>query len=439
MASGLHILVGKKALGFETNGRDIEKNRWDINTNSREIETYDRDVEMYGRMTMVLEEEEKIERYIWGLPDSIQGNVTLVGPTRLQDAINLENSLMDQKVRVFTARQAENKRRSLTATTNQRSSHQWHYKSDYPKLKNQNHGNAASNGEAQGRVYALGGGEANQDPNVLTDTKYDIELADEKIIGVDTILRGCTLNFLNHPFNIDLMSIELGSFDVIIVQGDRSDSRSESRLNVISCTKTQKYLMKGFHIFLAHITKKKTNEKSEEKRLEDVPTMWDFLKVFPEDLPELLPSRLVEFHIDLVPGAAPVAQAPYRLAHSEMKDLSDQLQELSYKGFIRPTSSTSGDGYRCEFWIPRVQFLGHVIDSKGIHVDPSKIEFIKDWAAPKTPTEICQFLAQILNAQAEAIKEENVKEENLNGMNKEFDAVIVRLQHKVLQLPRQST
>ncbi|GKC46311.1 reverse transcriptase domain-containing protein [Tanacetum coccineum] len=60
---------------------------------------------------MVLEEEEKIERYIWGLPDSIQGNVTLVGPTRLQDAINLENSLMDQKVRVFTARQAENKRR----------------------------------------------------------------------------------------------------------------------------------------------------------------------------------------------------------------------------------------------------------------------------------------------------------------------------------------
>ncbi|GJS04435.1 putative reverse transcriptase domain-containing protein [Tanacetum coccineum] len=124
-----------------------------------------------------------------------------------------------------------------------------------------------------------------------------------------------------------------------------------------------------------------------------------------------------------------------------MKELSDQLQELSDKGFIRPSSSPWGapvlfvkkkDGsfrmcinYRelnklmskqeheehlklilellkkeelyakfskCEFWIPKVQFLGHVIDSHGIHVDPAKIESIKDWASPKTPTEIRQFL-----------------------------------------------
>ncbi|GKB84607.1 putative reverse transcriptase domain-containing protein [Tanacetum coccineum] len=261
----------------------------------------------------------------------------------------------------------------------------------------------ARNGEVRGRVYALGGRKGNQDLNVVmgtfllnnryasilfdtgadrsfvstaisslidialyvVDTKYDVELADGKIIGVNTIIRGCTLNFLNHPFYIDLMLVELGSFDVIIdmnwlskyhrvivydekivripygdeiliVRGDRSDGRSESRLNIISFTKTQKYLQKVCHVFLAHVTKKKTEDKLKDKRLEDVPTMRDFSKVFPEDLPGLPPTQQVEFQIDLVPGAAPKARAPYRLAHSEMKELSDQLQELFDKGFIRP-------------------------------------------------------------------------------------------------------
>ncbi|GJV01584.1 hypothetical protein Tco_1335153 [Tanacetum coccineum] len=79
--------------------------------------------------------------------------------------------------------------------------------------------------------------------------------------------------------------------------------------------------------------------KSEEKRLGDVPIVQDFPEVFPEDLSGLPPTRQVEFQIDLIPGAAPVARAPYRLAPSEMKELSEQLQELSDKGFIRPSSS----------------------------------------------------------------------------------------------------
>ncbi|GJT40602.1 putative reverse transcriptase domain-containing protein [Tanacetum coccineum] len=334
------------------------------------------------------------------------------------------------------------------------------------------------------------------------------------------------------------MPVELGSFDVIIgmdwlskyhavidcadkivripwgketllIHGDGTNQGNETRLNIISCTKTQKYLLKGYHVFLAH--------------------------VFPEDLPGLPPTRQVEFHIDLVPGAAPVARAPYRLAPSEMRELSEQLQELSDKGFIRPSSSpweapvlfvkkkdgsfrmciiyrelnkltvknryplpriddlfyqlqgssvyskiNLRSGYhqlivreedipkmafrtryghyefqvmpfrltnapvvfmdlmnrvckpyldkfvivfiddiliyskdkkehekhlkvilellkkeelyakfsKCEFWIPKVQFLGHVIDCQGIHVDPAKIESIKDWASPKTPTKI---------------------------------------------------
>ncbi|GJT91842.1 putative reverse transcriptase domain-containing protein [Tanacetum coccineum] len=128
----------------------------------------------------------------------------------------------------------------------------------------------------------------------------------------------------------------------LIVRGDRSDNRHESRLNIISCTKTQKYLLKGCHVFLAHVTTKEAEDKSKEKRLEDVQIVRDFPEVIPEDLLGLPPTRRVEFQIDSMPGAAPVARAPYRLAHSEMKELSEQLQELSDKGFIRPSSSPWG-------------------------------------------------------------------------------------------------
>ncbi|GJT19679.1 reverse transcriptase domain-containing protein [Tanacetum coccineum] len=324
---------------------------------------------------------------------------------------------------------------------------------------------------------------------------------------------------------------------ILIVRGDGSSNKHGTRLSIISCTKAQEYLAKGCHVFLANITATKDEDKSKGKRLEDVPVVREFPEVFPEDLPGIPPTRQVEFRIDLVPGAAPVARAPYRLAPSEMKELAEQLQELTDKGFIRPSSSPWGapvlfvkkkdgsfrmcidyrelnkltvknryplpriddlfdqlqgssiyskidlrSGYhqlrvrdilktafrtryghyefqvmpfgltnapavfmdlmnrvckpyldkfvivfiddiliyskskkeheghlrqilkllkkeelyakfsKCEFWIPRVQFLGHVIDCQGIHVDPAKIESIKDWASPKTPTEIRQFL-----------------------------------------------
>nr|GFC43040.1 putative reverse transcriptase domain-containing protein [Tanacetum cinerariifolium] len=109
------------------------------------------------------------------------------------------------------------------------------------------------------------------------------------------------------------------------------------------CTKTRKYLLKGYPVFLANITTKTIKDKSEEKRLENVPIVRDFSEVFPEDLPGLPPTRQVEFQIDLMLGAAPVVRAPYRLAPSKIKELSDQLQELSDKGFIRPSSSPWGD------------------------------------------------------------------------------------------------
>ncbi|GKD60032.1 putative reverse transcriptase domain-containing protein [Tanacetum coccineum] len=284
-----------------------------------------------------------------------------------------------------------------------------YFKRDCPKLKNWKSGNQGGNDNAPTKVYVVGNARTNPDSNVVTGTfllnnryasilfdtgadrsfvsttfssliditpttldhYYDVELADEKIIGINTIIRGYTLNFLDHPFNINLMLVELGSFDVIvgmdwlskyhdvidcvekivripwgnetlIVHGDGSSQGSETCLNIISCTKIQKCILKGHHVFLAHVTTKGTEDKSEEKRLENVPIVRDFPKVFPKDLSGIPLTRQVEFQIDLIPGAAPVARAPYRLAPSEMKELSEQLQELSDKGFIRPSSSPWG-------------------------------------------------------------------------------------------------
>ncbi|GJY18678.1 putative reverse transcriptase domain-containing protein, partial [Tanacetum coccineum] len=107
---------------------------------------------------------------------------------------------------------------------------------------------------------------------------------------------------------------------------------------VISCIKARKYIERGCHLFLARVTEKELTGK----RVEDVPVIHDFPKVFPDDLPGLPPHRQVEFKIDLVLGATPVARAPYRLAPSKMKELSNQLQELLEKGFIRPSSSPWG-------------------------------------------------------------------------------------------------
>ncbi|GKD75456.1 putative reverse transcriptase domain-containing protein [Tanacetum coccineum] len=215
-----------------------------------------------------------------------------------------------------------------------------HFKRDCPKLKNKDGGN----GNAQGWVYAVGNAEKrgnasrNPDSNVVTGTfllnnryasilfdtsayrsfissafsslidiahtplenSYDVELADGKIVRVDTIMRGCTLNFLNNLFNIDLMPVELGSFDVIvgmdwlrrchamivcdeklvripyrnetlIFRGNESNDGRESRLTIISCSKAQEYMAKGCQIFLAQISAKKEEDKSKGKQLKDVP------------------------------------------------------------------------------------------------------------------------------------------------------------------------
>ncbi|GJV00040.1 putative reverse transcriptase domain-containing protein [Tanacetum coccineum] len=306
---------------------------------------------------MFPEESDKIKRYVGGLPDMIHGNIVASKPKTMQEAIEMATELMDKRVSTMAERQAENKRKFES-----------------------NRGNQAGNDRAPAKVYVVGNAGANPDnvvagtfllnnryayilfdtgadrsfvstafssqiditPSTL-DHYYDVELANGRIIGLNTILKGCTLNFLNHQFNINLMPVELGSFDAIIgMDWLASTQGNVTRLNIVSCTKKQKYMEKGFPIFLAHVSAKEVEDKSKKKRLEDVLIVQDFPEVFPEDLPGLTPTRQVEFQIDLVPGAAPVARAPYRLAPFEMKELSEQLKELSEKGFIRPSSSPWG-------------------------------------------------------------------------------------------------
>nr|GEU84319.1 putative reverse transcriptase domain-containing protein [Tanacetum cinerariifolium] len=230
----------------------------------------------------------------------------------------------------------QNVARAYTARSNERKG------KDCPKLRSQNRGNQTGNktgnktggNEVTLKAYAIGGGGTNPDSNVVTDISYAVELADERVSETNIILRGCTLGLLGHPFNIDLMPVELGSFDVIIGMDWLAKYHA-----LIVCDEKVVRIPYGDEVYLAQVTSKKAEDKSEEKRLEDVPIVREFSEVFPKDLLGLPPTRQVKFQINLVPGAAPVARSPYRLTPAEMQELSTQLQELSDKGFIRPSSS----------------------------------------------------------------------------------------------------
>ncbi|GKA05024.1 putative reverse transcriptase domain-containing protein [Tanacetum coccineum] len=148
-------------------------------------------------------------------------------------------------------------------------------------------------------------------------------------------------------------------------------------------------------------------KKTDDKRLGDIPVVKEFPEVFPEDLPGLPPIRQVEFQIDLIPGAVPVARAPYRLDPSEMQELSNQLQELADKGEVILLAD-----YDCE--IHYHPGKANVVADALSRIKPLRVRSLVMTVHPKLPT-------QILEAQTKAIKEENIKAENLRGMNKSFE------------------
>nr|GEY60779.1 hypothetical protein [Tanacetum cinerariifolium] len=350
---------------------------------------------------MFLEESDVIERYVGGLAEMIQGNVMSYKPKSMQKAIEFANDQMDQKLLGIVDRQADNKRkfdntsrnqqnqqpfkrnnnvarayaawsrekkpyegtkplcpkcnfyhdgpcglkctnckrtghiardcRSRVANTNNNNNNnnnynnrrataayqgvptcfecgaQGHFKNNCPKLGNRNQGNQnqAGNGNDVARAYGVGIAGGNPDANVMTELgSFDV------IIGMNWLktyhaVIVCDEKIVRVPFGNETLIIRCNG------------SNNGTQLSIISCTKTRKYLLKGYPVFLVNITTKTIKDKSEEKRLENVPIVRDFSEVFLEDLP---------------------ARAPYRLASSEMKELSDQLHELSDKGFIRPSS-----------------------------------------------------------------------------------------------------
>nr|GEU96380.1 putative reverse transcriptase domain-containing protein [Tanacetum cinerariifolium] len=314
---------------------------------------------------MFLEESDKVKKYVGGLPDMIQRSVMVSKPKKMQDAIEFATELMDQKIRTLAERQAENKRKFKDTSRNKQNQQQpfkrhnvaWAYivgpveKKPYGGSKplclkyNYHHkGQCASRCNECKKVSYLARDcrGINPNSNVVMGTfflnnRYALILfntgADRSFMSTAfSSLIDIVLTTLDHGYDVVLAG-ELSSFDVIIgmewltkyhavivcdeklvrvpfgnevliFRGDEGINGHESRLNIISCTKTQKYLLKG---------------------CQGIP-----------------PVRQVEFQIDLVLGAAPIVRAPYRLAPSEVKELSDQLQELSDKGFIRPSSSPWG-------------------------------------------------------------------------------------------------
>ncbi|GKA80359.1 putative reverse transcriptase domain-containing protein [Tanacetum coccineum] len=249
------------------------------------------------------------------LPDFLKSN-----PLELQvteDAIEFATELMDKKINTWAERQADNKRKSDdTARNNQNQQpnkrqntgrayaagngdrkpyggpkplcSKWHFKKDCPKLKNNNNrGNQAGNAKAQAKVYAVGNAGANPNNNVVTDLMPTELGSFDVIIGMDWLAKYhaiivCAEKIVRIPFGDK----------ILIVRGDGSSNKHGTRLNIISCTKAQEYLTKGCHVFLANITATKDEDKSKEKRLEDVPVVQEFPEVFPEDLPGTYRQRL---------------------------------------------------------------------------------------------------------------------------------------------------
>ncbi|GKD84165.1 hypothetical protein Tco_1351004 [Tanacetum coccineum] len=163
------------------------------------------------------------------------------------------------------------------------------------------HGRGNQGNQARGRAFMLGAKEDRQDPNIMTGIepselgfRYEIEIASGKLVEIDKVIKGCKLEIEGHVFDIELIPFGHGSFDVII----------EEKVRLLM------------------------SAKASDKKQGEIVVVRDFPEVFPDNLSGFPPVWEIEFQIKLIPGATLVPKSPYRLAPSELEELSGQLKEL---------------------------------------------------------------------------------------------------------------
>nr|GEU55810.1 reverse transcriptase domain-containing protein [Tanacetum cinerariifolium] len=219
--------------------REMKSELWNLTVKRNDLAAY---TQRFQELTMMCtkmvpeEEEDRVKKFIGGLLDNIQWNVIAAEPTRLHDAVRPRSVKCGKCKKVeHMVRDCKNAVVVLTtprvSVVNQRvptcfeCGRQGPYKNECPKLKSQNRGNKAGKKprKLEGRhmcweeekLTLIRTTLLDITPDTL-DVSYAIELADGRISKTNIVIRGCTLGLLGRPFNIDLMPVELGSFDVII-------------------------------------------------------------------------------------------------------------------------------------------------------------------------------------------------------------------------------
>ncbi|GJS48960.1 putative reverse transcriptase domain-containing protein [Tanacetum coccineum] len=248
-------------------------------------------------------------------------------------------------------------------------------------------------------------------------TMEDIEVANGKREEDDRIFRGCRLELGDCIFPIDLIPLGQGSFDVIVGM----DWLSNQKAVIVCHEKIVRIPVEEGKVLCVqgerNVGKTKTlmSKKANEPTLSDIPSVYDFEDVFPDDLSGLPPQRQVEFHIDLILGATPLrvqdddisktafrtryghfefTVMPFRLTNvpAVFTDLMNRTKE-DHENHLRlmlellRKEKLYAKFSKCEFWLQEVHFLGHVVNHDGIHMDPTKIEAVKSWKAPTIPSE----------------------------------------------------
>ncbi|GKA52839.1 hypothetical protein Tco_0746154 [Tanacetum coccineum] len=230
------------------------------------------------------------------------GIVVATEPKTMQ----ISSALTDEAVRNGSIKKVEKKRNvgELSKDKNGRDDNK-RTKTGNAFATTANPGRGNQGNQAMGRAFMLGAEEAHQDSNIMTciepselGFRYEIKIASGQLVEIDKVIKGCKLEIKGHVYDIDLISFGHGSFDVII--GERPEEKARLLMSA----------------------------KASDKKQEEIVMVRDFPEVFPDDLSGLAPLWEIKFWIELIPGAVPIAKCPYRLAPSELEELSNQLKEL---------------------------------------------------------------------------------------------------------------